>query len=253
MSQVESKANNSQTIGSTGHFTSILADRYLTLTLSDTGATLILLLQAPIIGAVIAVAWQDGVQNQEILNFILALVAVWFGCVNACREIVKERAIFLREKRLGVPVTAYLLSKFLVLALVAFIQCLILTLIVYTNVTGYKLSRVALMFYLYGGALAGTSLGLLVSACVKSQNTAVGLIPLILIPQVVFSEAVLGDNRPEEFEIIMPVSWTYEALKELWNSSWELSQVLGTVIALPLISLCFLGLAAFVLNFAQED
>jgi ABC transport system ATP-binding/permease protein len=241
--------------GSIGHFASILADRYLSLTLADTGATLILLLQAPIIGGVISFAWKNGVQDQKILNFILALVAVWFGCVNASREVVKERPIFLREKRLGVPVSSYLISKFAVLALVAFVQCLILTIMVYTNVPKYKLSRITLMLFLYAGALTGTSLGLLVSSCVKSQNTAVGLIPIVLIPQVIFSEAVLKspENRPEEVEIIMPVAWTYEALKGLWESDWKIGEVLPTLIALPALSICFLGLAAFVLSFAREE
>ncbi|MDF1660554.1 MAG: ABC transporter permease [Planctomycetota bacterium] len=237
------------------HFMSILADRYLSLTLADTGATLILLLQAPIIGGVISVAWKNGVQDQRILNFILSLVAVWFGCVNASREVVKERPIFLREKRLGVPVSSYLLSKFMVLALIAFIQCLVLTLLVYSNVPGYKLSRITLMVYLYLGSLAGTSLGLLVSCCVKSQNTAVGIIPILLIPQVIFSEVVLGtkENRTEQFEIPMPVSWTYEALSSVWDSGWKVSDVLPTLFALPALCLCFLALAAFVLSFARED
>lgn len=237
-----------------GHFMSILADRYLSLTFADTGATLILLLQAPIIGGVISVAWKNGIQKQEILNFILALVAVWFGCVNASREVVKERPIFLREKRLGVPVSSYLLSKFMVLALIAFIQCLILTLLVYSNVPGYKLSRITLMVYLYLGSLAGTSLGLLVSCCVKSQNTAVGIIPILLIPQVIFSEVVLGTgDRPENLEIPMPVSWTFEALSNVWDSGWKVTDVLPSLIALPALSLCFLALAAFVLSFARED
>lgn len=238
-----------------GHYMSILADRYLSLTLADTGATLILLLQAPIIGGVITIAWKNGIQDQRIFNFILSLVAVWFGCVNASREVVKERAIFLREKRLGVPVSSYLLSKFIVLALVAFIQCLVLTLMVFYGVPSYKLSRVTLMLYLYFGSLAGTSLGLLVSSCVKSQNTAVGIIPILLIPQVIFSEVVLGtkENRPEQFEIPMPVSWTYEALSSLWDSGWKVSDVLPTLFALPALSMVFLALAAFVLSFARED
>lgn len=235
--------------------TGILADRYLSIILADTGGTAILLLQAPIIGSFIAFAWKDGVQNAGILNFILALVAVWFGCVNGCREVVKERLIFLREKRLGVSVRAYLLSKFMVLALLAFIQCLTLTLIMYNGVPSYKLSRPSLFLLLYAASLAGTCLGLLISSVVKSQNTAVGLVPIVLIPQVIFSEVVLGSkkNRPEEVESVMPVAWTYEALNDLWGSDWQLSTVVASLVMLTLLSVSFLTVSAFVLKLSSEE
>lgn len=234
----------------------ILADRYLSIVFADLGATAILLLQAPLIGFFVALAWSDGISNPSILLFILSLVAVWFGCVNASREVVKERPIFLREKRVGVSVGAYLLSKVLILALIAFLQCLILTLFVHLQLLSFKINPAALFLHLFLAALAGTSLGLLISSLAKSQNTAVLVIPLVLIPQVIFSDVVLPSGRPEVIDSVqwaMPVSWTYSALSELWSSSWSWEPVIGGLFSLLVLSGVFLFAAYAVLSIAEEE
>ena len=49
--------------------------------------------------------------------FMLSTVAVWFGIINAAREIAKESAVLRRERLAGLSVLAYVLSKVLVMAL----------------------------------------------------------------------------------------------------------------------------------------
>ena len=44
--------------------------------------------------------------------FLMGAAAFWFGCSNVAREIVSERAIYLRERRSGIRVGAYLASIF---------------------------------------------------------------------------------------------------------------------------------------------
>lgn len=237
------------------HIAGVLAERYLSLTLADFGATFALLLQAPLVGLCIAAAWGEDIGNPGSLNFTLAFSSVLFGCVNAFREVVKERAIFLREKRIGVPVRSYILSKVLVLALIAFVQCVILTLFVHSQVPGYKLSRLSLMTYLLTGALAGTALGLLVSSAVRTQQAAVAWLPVVLVPQLIFNEVVLGStkNRPEQLENILPVAWVYTGLSELWDSSWDGFIVVKSLLAPALLTLIFLALATALLSLARED
>jgi ABC transport system ATP-binding/permease protein len=237
------------------HATGVLAERYMSVIVADFGATLLWLMQAPLIGACIALAWQEGVQGSRRINFVLAFASILFGCINAFREVIKERPIFLREQRLGVPVSAYLLSKLMVLALVGFVQCLALTLIVDSQVPSYKLSQAPLMILLFAGSLAGTSLGLLVSCFVRSQEGAVALLPVVLLPQLIFSEAVLGStaNRPEEIELMLPVAWVYKGLQELWESNWHFSSVLTSLIMLAVLSAVFMFAAWFVLSLAAEE
>jgi len=237
------------------HELSVLVDRNLALARADISGSLVLLIQAPLVGLCIAVAWKEGLDSPGILLFILALVAVWFGAVNASREIVRERPVFLREKRTGVPVRAYLLSKLLVLSLLAAVQCFILTLFVHQTLPGFRISRPALLFTLFAAALAGTAMGLLVSALAKRQSSAVAMIPIILIPQVIFSEAVLGSRSEtvKSLENFLPVSWAYGALSELWRVNWSLGELAKALGALSLLTAALLAAAAIALRCARES
>ena len=80
----------------------VLADRYFDILLGDLRNTLLLLCQAPIIAGLIVLVWRNVEQATTTLYFVLVLTSIWFGCTNASREIVKERAIFFRERMVGV-------------------------------------------------------------------------------------------------------------------------------------------------------
>ena len=58
--------------------------------------------------------------------FFTIISALWFGTSNAAREIVSERAIFVRERMLNLGLFEYISSKFLVLALLSLAQCTLL-------------------------------------------------------------------------------------------------------------------------------
>lgn len=237
------------------HALSVLTDRALATLFADLGGTSLMLLQAPVIGAAVSFGWQQGGDHRPlVLNFVLALVAVWFGCINACRQLVKERPIILRERRLGIPASAYVLSQFTVLALVALTQCLILTLVIYANVPGFKLARPTLMLYTCLASLAGTGLGLVISALAPNQTSAVVLTTIALIPQIICSETALGPERQtEQLEAILPVSWAYDALAALLDSSWRLTDVLPAVAMLPILTVVFLTLATLILSLSRES
>src|SRR4029079_8321143 len=97
----------------------ILARRYLDLIVQDRRNLLILLLQAPIIGVLLMlVAKSDAIVGDKAFAseakkvlFMLATVAVWFGIINAAREITKESAIYKRERLANLRIGPYVLSK----------------------------------------------------------------------------------------------------------------------------------------------
>ncbi|HEY7313104.1 MAG TPA: ATP-binding cassette domain-containing protein, partial [Gemmataceae bacterium] len=53
-----------------------------------------------------------------ILLFVLVMIVLWFGCNNAAKEIVKEEAIYGRERAVNLGIVPYLASKFLVLSVI---------------------------------------------------------------------------------------------------------------------------------------
>ncbi len=82
----------------------ILARRYADLSIQDRRNMLILLFQAVIIGLLLllvgkadAIVGQGAVASEaKKVLFMLATVGVWFGIINAAREIVKETPIYKR-------------------------------------------------------------------------------------------------------------------------------------------------------------
>ena len=177
-----------------------LMRRYLDLIVSDKKNLLILLLQAPLIAVVIGLVFdtkgfpaQRAAAESQIF-FILVLSSIWFGTLNSARELVKELPIYLRERSVNLGIMPYLVSKLLPLAVLCLIQCALLMGIVslLVELPGSYLWRVAALFT---AGMAATCMGLAVSAFVDSNDKAVAMAPILLIPQVVLSNAVvrLGD------------------------------------------------------------
>ena len=71
---------------------------------------------------------------------------------------------------------------------------------------------------LFGASLAGTGLGLLVSALASTQERAVFAVPLLLLPQILFSELAIPDTLYSDVvatvEKLMPVHWAYRVFEE---------------------------------------
>lgn len=197
---------------------SVLCERYLELILADKWNTFLLLAQAPVIAGLIVIIWKDVDKVTTSLLFVLALSAIWFGTLNSCREIVKEKSIFEREWMKGLNLSSYLWSKLAVLSLVGLAQCLALVFIVnaYISLGDPPLSHLIVLF---PASLAGTGLGLLISASVTTVDRSLTAVPLLLIPQILFSELLLSHENSSDFVIFLEriaiTTWTYEGLAEL--------------------------------------
>ena len=195
----------------------ILAARYRDCLLGDTGGLLLVLAQAPFIGWLCVVVWGSIESDTPALYFVLCLAAVWFGCINACREIVKERAILERERLFGLRPGPYVLSKVWVLAGLGAVQVVLLqgTVEWHLQLRGpMPLELLAL----FGASVAGTGLGLLVSALATTQERAVFAVPLLLLPQILFSELAIPNNLYSGVvaagEKAMPVHWAFRVFEE---------------------------------------
>jgi ABC transport system ATP-binding/permease protein len=211
----------------------ILADRYVDVMLGDLGATLLLIIQAPLIAVLIAGVWANASGDTQTMYFVLCLSAFFFGAINSSREIVKERALLQRERMFGLSLSAYLISKFRVLSILAIIQCAILVIVVRAMVP-MRINVVPVAIVLILTAIAGTGVGLMISALVSTSDKAVAAVPLIVIPQLLFSDFVLGEGQLSNWtgraSLLMPVRWSYDILNALYGSSWELAAVLSDAI-----------------------
>ncbi|MBV9673423.1 MAG: FHA domain-containing protein [Verrucomicrobia bacterium] len=161
----------------------ILLARQLAIFRADPKNTLILAAQPVIIGALVAWAAKDPVLQQ----FFAYIGTLWFGCSNSAQEIVRELPIYRRERLVGLSRWSYLGSKFLWMGALTSVQALLLYL---TLVIGNQGTQGIFLWQIFGLVLlafAATGIGLTVSAFARSPLQAVMLIPLLLIPQILFS------------------------------------------------------------------
>lgn len=226
-----------------GRQLSILCERYLELIAADKWNTLLLLLQAPVIAVLIVLIWRDIDQVTDALLFVLTLSAIWFGTLNSCREVVKEKAIFEREWMKGLDLSAYLCSKMIVLALLGFAQCLCLIFIVNSQIDLGD-PPIAHLLVLFPASLAGTGLGLLVSSSVTSVDRSLAAIPLILLPQILFSELLLShehsSNLVKTLDSLTITTWSYQGLHALEQTETEWWTVFWAVVVPLIMSAAFL-------------
>ena len=201
---------------------SVLTKRYLNIKLKDKLNTGILLAQAPLIALLIAFIFAYGTSGYElyqdmpqILLFILVISAIWFGTINSAIEIVSEKAIYERERLLGLKIIPYVFSKFFILAILSFIQVFFLILIVNYFVP-LEISIIKLIGLVYITALMGLGVGLLLSAWAKSPAQSLAIVPLILLPMIIFGGGMIPikDMHKGAYSISfsMPIRWTLEEI-----------------------------------------
>jgi len=131
------------------------------------------------------VSWVS--DDRALLMFFAYLATLWFGCSNAAQVVVREIAIYRRERLVGISTHAYLASKFLFLIAITIIQALLLygTMLMWKG--GRDGSVMLQLASLFGTAIAGVGIGTAVSSLAGTEMQAVMFVPLILIPQIVFS------------------------------------------------------------------
>ena len=200
-----------------------LARRYMEVLGRDKFNMLILFGQAPIIAFLTYLVVGEKAPR-DFPYFMLALVAIWFGTSISAREIIRERAVYNRERMVNLGLLPYVGSKLLVLSVIVGIQCLLLfgTLKIfhYTGMMNLPPDSPTeslgqfLVMILTG--MVGIALGLFISAIVKTSEMATSLVPLILIPQILFSGLVgVPTGVARIIGVGMPATWAFDELKRL--------------------------------------
>ena len=227
----------------------LLMSRYWKVKIRDTVGAVIMFLQAPIIGLMLAFvfggqkqaipfwclgAMQDlASRTAEVGNsvdflkqmkptpdhapamFFVVVSCVWFGTSNAAREIVTERAIYVRERMVNLSLFNYVISKYIVLSLVCVIQCTMLLAIVFFTL-GFNGGISAFLIELVmmiAVSMNATALGLLLSSIVASAEAAMALTPIALIPQVVLGGLMVPmTTNPllKPLMMLMPARWGFQ-------------------------------------------
>jgi ABC transport system ATP-binding/permease protein len=246
--QQAAKFNNSQTGISLLAQLFLLCRRYWKLVSRDSTSLILTLLAGPITIALTGLPLRNEqplsvVDNPSItqaslalrLLFIFSSIAIWIGLSNAIREIVQEAAIYFRERLLNLGLLPYLTSKLMIRGGLALIQTVLISAVVLLifQAPQSKLIPWSLGFAIttFLTLLASTSLSLMLSALVKTENEGNGLLPLVMIPQIIFSGVLFTlDGWSSKLSWFMLSRWSigaYGALADVNAMAPESSPVLS--------------------------
>lgn len=153
--------------------------------------------------------------------FMSVIVALFLGMILSAEEIFRDRKILKREKFLNLSRSSYLFSKITILFSISAIQMLVFVLI---GNSMLEIKGMALHYWLilFTTSCWANMLGLIISAGLNSVVSIYILIPLFLVPQLLFSGVVVEFDKMHDkiaSEKVVPLigdvmtsRWAYEAL-----------------------------------------
>ncbi len=160
-------------------------------------------------------------ENLPQFLFISVIVALFLGLTVSAEEIIRDQKILKREKFLNLSRGSYLLSKIAIMFSISAVQALTYVII------GNLVLEVRGMWFEYWLILFSTScfanlLGLNISASFNSAKVIYIIIPILIIPQLLFSGVIVKFDKlypvfSSQSEVpfignIMASRWAYEAL-----------------------------------------
>jgi ABC-type multidrug transport system ATPase subunit len=153
--------------------------------------------------------------------FIAVVVAIFLGLTVSAEEIIKDEKILKRERYLNLNKYSYLMSKIGIMFFISLIQTFTFVLV------GNSILEVKGMFLPFWMVLFSTScfanvLGLNISASFNSAKVIYIIIPILIIPQLLFSgiivrfdrlyPAISSQSRVPLIGNLMVSRWAYEAM-----------------------------------------
>ena len=185
------------------------------------------LLQAPVLAIFLATftRFQDGgvaysyrlSENLPQFLFISVIVSLFLGLSFSAEEIFRDRPLLKRERLLKLNWNAYLTSKialmFSLSAVQSFMYSAISILILQIpNAFG------TLFWTLFGLSAFANLLGLNLSSAMRSAKTIYIMIPLLIIPQIIFGGAIIRFDRFNPvFTEVDRVPWIGNVMASRWG------------------------------------
>ncbi len=213
----------------------IFMERTIKAKLANSQYMLITLLEAPVLALILGyftkfIAGTPDNPNAYIFSenanipsylFMCVVAVMFFGLSASAQEIIKDRKLLQRERFLNLSRNSYLMSKVFVMMLISAIQALSFILI-----GNYILEIHGLLWQyfviLFSASVCANLIGLNISSALNSEVAIYILIPLILVPQLLFSGVVVRFEKLHKAytaNVYVPViadvmvsRWAYEAL-----------------------------------------
>jgi len=130
----------------------------------------------------------EGPSTAKIL-FLMVVSSFWFGCNNTARDLVAEKPIYTRERDVNLYIAPYVLAKLAFWATLGIVQVLVMYAIVRRGCQIEGPSGAYLAF-LTMSVVTGTAIGLCISTVARTQDMAISLVPVVVIPQIILAGCI---------------------------------------------------------------
>ena len=227
----------------------VLLKRYAHVSSVETRANVLRLAQCLIVAGLVFSVFgtlsEANAPTRSSAAFILVLSCFWFGCNNSAKEIVREQAVYDQESRIVVRPINYMLSK---LSLLSGISCLqgLLLLVVMARLSDLPGDPISWAIIVFLTSIAGVCVGLLISAQARSEEAAIATVPIVLIPQIILSGALvdLADLNDRLASLMITSYWSLDLANCLLEESdWTHFDCLQGALAICLQSIVGFALA----------
>ena len=165
----------------------------------------------------------DVVQQAPQLLAHLIFIAMILGAVPAAYEIVKGVNLYERARLTYLSITSFVFSKVFILGGIALVQCAVLLATVHLLIPLHHTSLTVLQIYFILAAteLSAILIGLLVSSLVRESETALLIVAVVIIPQLVLTGLNPQLENLEGLALrlteITPTRWGVGALGNLFD------------------------------------
>ena len=167
--------------------------------------------------------------------FAIICACIWIGLFNSIQSICRERAIIKKEHRTGLHISSYILAHVIYEAIICAAETLIVFIVVliknadHLPPEGLILPMVLDLFHvLFLVTFGSDMMAMLISCIVKNENTAMTVMPFVLIIQLVMSGAVFPLNGAAKIIANLTLSkWGLDGVMAIsstndrvWDESW---------------------------------
>ena len=156
---------------------------------------------------------------------LLNVGAIFMGTALTVRDLIGERAIFLREQAVGLSTSAYLLAKVCIYSVFAIVQSGIVTGITLIGVglpqngavvlgSSETAAAIELFFGMAATTICAATVGLALSALAKTSDQIMPLLVVAVMSQLVFSGGLIpvtGRAPLDQMSWVTPARWGFAA------------------------------------------
>ena len=169
--------------------------------------------------------------------FAIASACIWAGLFNSIQSVCRERAIIKREYRTGLRISSYILAHVIYEMFLCAVESLIMLVVICIRNIGHLPDKglifpmgIDLFLTIFLITFSADMIALLISCIVKTETSAMMIMPFVLVIQLVMSGVVFSLQGLSELISYLTVSrWGVEGIMSIARTNMQVD--LGAVYA----------------------